>query len=103
MSDYTSWYVGMKVVCVKTGPWDSGMPGEVCPACGEVYTIRDIVPPDEVDSGIGIRLVEIVNPEIEHWVECSFLAGNFRPVQTRKTDISIFEAMLNPLTTRETA
>lgn len=86
--------VGQPVVCIKGV---SGYGTEIVPPVGGVYTIR------EFGSFGGIRLVEIINTPmryIEGMVECTFDVESFRPVVERKTDISIFRAMLN--TTPET-
>lgn len=96
---YTSWHVGMKVVLARDEFFNRGMHlayGNEYPEMGPVYTIRAI---NLVAGNVGIHLNEIVNPSFEYlngWAELSFAAENFRPVQTRKTDISIFTAMLSP-------
>jgi hypothetical protein len=73
----------MKVVCVKScAGWDL--------VAGRVYTISgigtwngrlhvDVAEVERVDPGLGWR------------------ADRFRPIVERKTDISIFTAMLRPL------
>lgn len=97
MTDYTSWHVGMKVVCVADD-WEQVGGPERLPIKGEVYTIRSIAPgPD----GIYVMLVEIVNEPMHYrqgLCEMDFHADAFRPVQRRVTDISIFTAMLNKQT-----
>jgi hypothetical protein len=91
---YLNWKVGDKVVCLKNGKWSGLQPDESFPVYGGIYTIRNIEPhKDEVY----IRLEEVVNPgDYEDCEECQFWAKHFRPVQTRKTDISIFTALLTP-------
>lgn len=88
--NYTSWYVGMKVVCIET----EDDPEPPNPVYGEIYTISWI--------GVGvdgpavlIDLLELPNPENEEF-DRGYLASAFRRVQTRKTDISVFTAMLSP-------
>lgn len=81
--NYTSWHVGMKVVCV-----DNGGAGSLL-AVGEVYTIRSLEP----------RFVTLA--EDSTWSEINgadsgWYYSRFRPVQTRQTDISVFTAMLSP-------
>ena len=89
--------VGQKVVCIS-GPARRDMVTD--PVVGDVYTVRGINKDQRGD--IGIHLAEIVNRprriislggEIR---EPGFFAYHFRPVVQRKTDISIFKAMLNP-------
>jgi hypothetical protein len=91
---YRHWHVGMKVVCVDATP--------VSPASAKlqrnnVYTISAIQAGLFLDrpdgdtwlEGVGIKLVEV--PTDHHqW----FHPQRFRPVQERKTDISIFTSML---------
>lgn len=93
---YLDWKVGDKVVCIKTGVWSNSMVGEKHPQYGETYTIRDIAPGPDTGRPC-IRLVEIVNPRRRHGgtIETTYWAERFRPVQTRKTDIAIFTAMLD--------
>jgi hypothetical protein len=100
---YHDWHVGMKVVCVDDD-WDFGpLPGETFPKAGAVYTIRSL---SIEGSEVFVQLAEIVNPVcvFEDIIgESEFAAVNFRPVQPRKTDISIFTAMLDSARERETA
>lgn len=87
-------YVGQKVVCVnaRSRPnrvWLTDTP----PKEGEVYTI-DGLSLDRFDGTQILFLAEIKNYEgSDDWGFASF---RFRPVVDRKTDISIFKAMLNP-------
>lgn len=96
---YHDWYVGMRIVCISQ-PVDKGW-GHEMPVVGRVYTIRTIG--ESLGGDIVVRLVEVVNrersyPSKKHRRilsgEICFAASNFRPIQTRKTDISIFTAML---------
>lgn len=95
--------VGQKVVCVN----DEFNPravirGTSLPKRGQIYTVREIV----VHSlGETIRLREIVNAhgvylhdDTGEFLEAAFpsFRFRFRPLVERKTDISIFTAMLNP-------
>lgn len=101
MSDYTHWFVGMKVVCVGRIICANGI--EAYPVNGQVYTIRTITAYDE---GVFIRLKEIVNPVLSYAngvEECDFHVEGFRPLQQRPTDISIFTAMLTGAKEREPA
>jgi hypothetical protein len=84
---------GVKVVCVIDS-WISPTALNR-PVKGTVYTIRDV---EESGIGLFLRFVEIENPSYEYRegiIEASFQALAFRPVAERKTDISIFKAMLN--------
>lgn len=81
--------VGQRVACVKVGAWETDDIGPVpaqMPVYGGVYTIDEIVPDDD---GTWLRL---------DGFDCFALwhARHFRPVVERKTDISLFTAMLNP-------
>ncbi|MGV2110129.1 hypothetical protein ACQZ46_02500 [Agrobacterium salinitolerans] len=92
--------VGQKVVCV-----DGSAPsreqklrlGSRYPDEGKIYTIRECL----IWGGSpAVRLEEIVNPLLnfafDGFSEQAFSPARFRPVIQRKTDISIFKAMLNP-------
>lgn len=86
--------INQRVVCV-----DDGTP--FLPERGRVYTVRAILSWN-FDNGnyVALLLDEIRNPVLD-WVgegrsEHPFWIGRFRPVVERKTDISIFKAMLNP-------
>lgn len=83
--------VGQRVTLHK--PFYPGMmrDDESFPIFGVVYTIRGFDP-----DGDALLLKEIVNPPHYAGRECSFYNYLFRPLIERKTDISIFEAMLSP-------
>lgn len=89
---YLDWHVGMKVVCV-----DAVLPGKHHKPLlkGSVYTIRSFwVHP--TTGAIGITLMEIVNDiHPGYQMERGYAPRRFRPVETRKTDISVFTAMLH--------
>lgn len=86
--------VGQKVVRVG-GNARPNVPA-VWPEIGKIYTVRAI---NVWDYGVLLHLHEIDNshmvPEYSR-IEPGFQAQFFRPVIQRKTDISIFKAMLNP-------
>jgi hypothetical protein len=68
------------------------------PRKGEVYTVRTVEWANDVGSE-AIRLVEIVNIPRQYnnaFGELRFISKCFRPVVEKKTDISIFTAMLTP-------
>ena len=86
--------VGQKVVCVDTR-WIVTSHKEIVPVKNVVYTIRSV----EIGyQGLPvIRLVEIINEPHQYsdgFKEARFIARRFRPIVTRKTDISVFKAML---------
>lgn len=99
--NYTSWHSGMKVVLVDDD-WDRNRNdykhGVVDPVKGVVYTVRSVQVPSGCDV-VCITLNEIRNPILRYQNatgERLYRAYRFRPVQTRKTDISCFTAMLSP-------
>lgn len=83
---YLDWKVGDKVVCIKDSVArvnDLGLPGYLK---GQVFTIARLkwVEP----YGLCLGFVERDRRNLGH-------VDGFRKVQPRKTDISIFTAMLN--------
>lgn len=87
--------VGMKVTMKEKGVWARPY-GEIVPVFGEVYTIRDIVTDADVHNTL--RFIEIRNDchlYLDGHREPSFNATVFSPVVDRKTDISVFEKLLN--------
>jgi hypothetical protein len=87
--------VGQHVVCIydfnRNAPnvtWLYAKGGSA-PVKGTVYTVRDIGPYTG-DGGIGIRLVEIINPELVHGDgetrESRFGASGFRPLKKLKVE-----------------
>jgi hypothetical protein len=80
---YRDWHVGMKVVCVDNSTWEHRL------KLNGVYTIAAI-DTAHFDDRLYIGLVETPSKNILQW-----LASRFRPVQPRKTDISVFTRMLN--------
>jgi hypothetical protein len=92
-----AFHVGQKVCLIKdytNNPWPKHYPE--LPTTGKVYTVRKVfIAPD--DGREGLMLSEIIceiNPR--SGIECGWIAAHFRPVVTRKTDISLFQAMLRP-------
>jgi hypothetical protein len=99
---YLNWHVGMKVECLDALAFDIRYhgPDEQLPVIGCIYTIREIGRhhPKHPEC-VTIRLVECVNRpwprnECAFPIELFFYAQDYRPVQKRATDISIFTAML---------
>jgi hypothetical protein len=95
--------VGMKVVCVDKSHGFRNILGEWFDDAdlivGDIYTIRWIGHHDGVEC---IKLVEIPFRRAPRGKRANntgmetFRATRFRPVVERKTDISVFQAMLNP-------
>lgn len=102
---YLDWKVGDKLVCVDAeshGKYTSWVTiGDLDGlTAGETYTIRKIAPYG-YDGKVCVWLNEIVRPlrgnVCQQHGECGFDPRRFRPVQKRKTDISIFQRLLtNP-------
>lgn len=88
--------VGERIICVDDAPH----PGRAWygPRLqkGAEYTVRDYVPPHYADDGPCIRLNEI----IRLCDGIGFRASRFRPLIEKKTDISVFTALLTPSNTR---
>lgn len=85
-------YVGQKVVCIggesnPAYPYDESK-------IGEIYTISNIYETEE-DAVLMLEFVELYMPATDEF-EAGEPADLFRPIVERKTDISIFTAMLNP-------
>lgn len=84
MSGVPSWAVrGQKVVCVQGT--SLATTGEVNITSGDVFTIRDILANDD---GVGLYLVEVVNPLRLTWagqIERAYYIDRFRPLVTTKT------------------
>lgn len=88
-----AFHVGQKVVCVSE-PVPSEIQGI---KAGGIYTIRSIERCPLFDV-LGFRLEEVLcgATGLPGHIEGGFRATHFRPVIERKTDISIFTAMLTP-------
>lgn len=97
--------VGQKVVCVDDKPWRGPMTGDAVEwptkiiQRGSVYTIRESSVSHPRSPVPCVRLVEA------RWndsYDAPFAAVRFRPVVERKTDISIFQKMLDGTRVLET-
>lgn len=84
--------VGQKVVCVDVSYFG---PNTSLLRKGDVYTIASVDAYEDAHGEYGVTLVEIIPQPAPGWRD-GFRASRFRPVVERKTDISIFTAMLNP-------
>ena len=97
-------HIGQKVVCIQD-VWVSGEPtqeppGIIKPSVGDVLTIREMVRQDGV---LYFKFAEIHNKPFGGYLETVFEAIGFRPVVEKKTDISVFTAMLNKSPTKNAA
>lgn len=87
--------IGQKVVCVDLSPSCRGV---LMPFVKDrVYTVSNTI---DTWEGQGVELAEVETPAVVGHFR-AWNASRFRPVVERKTDISIFKAMLNP-SSRET-
>lgn len=80
--NYRAWHVGMKLVCVNNDGQHQHL------RLDAVYTIAAI---GKAFGRLYVGLVEVPGAGPFNWY-----AYRFRPVQPRKTDISVFTAMLSP-------
>jgi hypothetical protein len=80
--------VGQKVVCIKDGPWKSNVPPASPPrAHPQKGDICQITWTEMYEGDHFLAFKEFGDLDL-------FLADHFRPLVTRKTDISIFKKML---------
>lgn len=95
--------VGQKVVCIteewKLGGIDPAHWGMAVPKLNCIYTISKIELDDTI-SMVVLHLSEIVNPPLPSppWPQnkiSAFAAAGFRPLEEKKTDISVFEKLLD--------
>lgn len=96
-------YVGQKVQHVPIfGNWNNferRFPDQTHPVPNGIYTIREIYLEidDSGDETVAVKLKEIVNPIREYstgYKEMGWVAVEFKPLEEKKTDISIFKKML---------
>lgn len=93
-----AFYVGQKVVCINDEHPYKDYPFDVA-VKGEIYTVSSIY---QSGPDLMLCLYEIYQPDTDDW-EAGEMACAFRPVVERKTDISIFKAMLTPKTEQVSA
>jgi hypothetical protein len=103
-----NFHVGQKVVCIDDN--DSPPKGHqvltvmVLPKVGKVYTVREVLTgvvggsPCVLLQEIPDQIVEVLSNGVHRVGTIVFYAHAFRPLVERKTDISIFKAMLTPKT-----
>ena len=89
--------IDQRIVCIDDDWGLAPLCGQVqhWPKKGDVYTVRAIIV-NGSNGKVFIRLREIVNPETDKHHEAEFWAECFRPVVERKTDISVFQRLLQP-------
>lgn len=80
--------VGQRVVCINSDPRPGGKPTHL--HRGRTYTVASIIL--ECWDGPGITLAELAIP---YRGKLGWLAERFRPLQERKTNISVFTEILN--------
>jgi hypothetical protein len=97
--------VGQKVICVGPGHWLHYGVAPNAPRRGGIYTIRWIGPRG---GHLCLQFKGLINPPVHNGImECAFRIQNnngtinFRPVIERRTDISVFTAMLAPTSIRD--
>lgn len=84
--------VGSLVECIKAHTCDFHINGVIHksndPIVGNIYTIREIIPPDKFDDRISILLHELKNEPLnfefngdQYSIEPSFLVERFREIQ----------------------
>lgn len=94
--------VGQKVVLIKPFPDQeierAKADGVTLPSLGVIYTIREMEPGYGLYvARVALRFIELVNPpHHSNGLEPAFIHTMFRPLTARKTDISVFRAMLTP-------
>lgn len=99
--NYRDWHVGMNVVCIDDGPAGSLLKGLFPSGLerGRIYVIASIKEDTRIRVGTTDLSTEVVvDVGVPHPVGgdgYGFGGCRFRPVQERKTDISIFTALLN--------
>jgi hypothetical protein len=93
--------VGQKVVCIKKDPWfniEAGMISDyrTPPKYGDIVTIQEIVPSFDNIGQPAIFLVLVEHPAEFPVISRRWHQQWFKPLEEKKTDISIFEKMLIP-------
>lgn len=85
----SNWSPGQRVVCIYS-KWkcEFGLPTAPSPRKSAIYTIADILTHPTRPNEIGFNLVEIGGV---YW----YSSRGFRPIIERKTDISVFQKMLD--------
>lgn len=109
--NFNNWHVGMKVVCIDdrcypVDPKYQDLYAKWPLRLNKIYTIRSIgICRDETigPNGEIVKnnvMIEIEVPNPFEGIK-GFDARRFRPLQKRKTDISVFTQMLNDVKIRE--
>jgi len=98
-----SFHVGQRVVCIDDR-FQGGYGIEALPRKSHTYTIRGVRISGWEGCPTCVVLEEILNQPRQYrngFHEAHFDARGFRPVIERKTDISVFTALLNPKPARK--
>ena len=86
---------GDKVECIRDDWWCYN--NEACPVKGSIYIIRNFY--TAINGTIGYRFIEIINPPHLYlgaqYVESAFTPSWFRPIRDDKTDITIFQEIVD--------
>ena len=91
-----AFHVGQKVVCVNDTPLVEG--GDLSGLKkGRIYTVREVGLYSPLAPTVPcIRIKEITNRPKIKGVEWPYREYRFKPLEERKTDISVFERLLVP-------
>lgn len=95
--------VGQKVVCVDDGSWSRGCWDGDGPVLDAVYTIRRYFTNEDGDAIVWLE--EIKRSALSRVIfgdDVGYGAFRFRPLVSRKTDISIFHEILDRVNSGET-
>lgn len=94
--------VGQQVVCVNDDWPEETLFGVICPQrvpmLNEVLTISSISPCVIGTDNVFLQFQEIdIRQDVGFgFIDVSYNHSHFQPLQTRKTDISVFTALLTP-------
>jgi hypothetical protein len=96
---YMDWKAGDKVVCIRRGTERMAVDTAMNRASSKVGRHTD--PRVVFFADLRVRpfceeSIRSANTATPRWQRASFGASRFRPVQTRKTSIEVFERLLTP-------
>ena len=92
-----TFHVGQKIVCVDDDVFEGDPQRRLF--TGQIYTVARTYPQGSTSGntkryGPGVPCIDLL--EVQRVDHVPYAAARFRPVVERKTDISIFQAMLSP-------
>ena len=111
MSDPVNFRIGQKVVCIDDGRYisirvaRSGILGFLPRPFtlldhnlnrGDIYRITKIEFRNDCETAEAVPLLLVDGARHFEFPYIGFLPGQFRPIVEKKTDISVFTALLNP-------